>query len=153
MKLMRNPADLMAGLFLIGSALLFLWTGRALRAGTITQMGPGYTPNLLCYAQMLLGAGVLATAVLKDGEALEPWGWRPVLIVTSAVAFFAAAIEPLGLLTAVIGTVILSGFATHESRHGQNIILAILLAGFSALVFVKGLNLQVPIWPAGWGRA
>ncbi|RDJ20656.1 tripartite tricarboxylate transporter TctB family protein [Bosea caraganae] len=149
---MRNPAEIVSGLFLIGTALLFLWIGRALPAGSVTQMGPGYTPNLLAVIQLVLGLAVLAIGVVRDGEPLEPWRWRPVVTILAAVAFFAVSLEYIGLVGAVVGTVILSGFATPQSRHVQNVLLAGALALFTVLVFVKGLSLQIPVWPLGWGR-
>nr|PZN37845.1 MAG: tripartite tricarboxylate transporter TctB family protein [Pseudomonadota bacterium] len=148
MKLTRNPTDVLAGILLIGTALAFLWIGRTLRPGSITQMGPGYAPNLLCFIQILLGLGVLAAGFRKEGEPAETWSLRPVLIVALAIAVFAVSIEELGLLAAVCATVIVSGFASPESRHGQNLLLALFLALFSTVVFVKGLNLQIPVWPA-----
>lgn len=149
----RNPVEIISGLFLIATALLFLWIGRPLATGSVTQMGPGYAPNLLCAAQIVLGLAVLAIGFIKPGEALEAWGWRSAAVVLSALAFFAVSIEHVGLVGAVIGTVILSGFATSESRHGHNVLLAAALAVFTVLVFVKALNLQIPVWPVSWGRA
>lgn len=149
----RNHAEIISGLFLIGTALLFLWIGRTLPTGSVTQMGAGYTPNLLCIAQILLGLAVLAIGFVKEGEPLEPWRWRPVVIILSAVAFFAVSLEYIGLVGAVIGTVILSGFASPESRHLQNLLLGAALAVFAVFVFVKALSLQIPVWPLGWGRA
>jgi putative tricarboxylic transport membrane protein len=138
-----------SGLFLIGIAVVFLWQGRSLRMGTLDEMGPGYFPNLLCALQIMLGSAVLVSAFVGGEDAPEPLRLRPLLFVLASVCFFGAAIESLGLPMSLVGTVVIAGLAQQGARYLQNLALGVLLAVVCTLIFIKGLALQMSIWPAG----
>jgi hypothetical protein len=152
MPKLRNPTEFFSGLFLAATAAAFWWLARDLEMGTVTQMGPAYAPTLLSYCLFGIGVAVMVIGMTRDGEPIPAVSWRPAVIILASVLFFALAIEHLGLPLTVIGTVMISGLATPLSHHVQNAILACFLAAAVALVFVVGLGLQIPIWPAGWGH-
>lgn len=52
----KAPQDLVAGLFLIALALLALWAGSDLNAGTMRTMGPGMLPKAVATLIALVGA-------------------------------------------------------------------------------------------------
>ncbi|MDR0440312.1 MAG: tripartite tricarboxylate transporter TctB family protein [Candidatus Accumulibacter sp.] len=149
---MRDRNNLYAGLLLIGSALVFLWQGWGLDAGTLDEMGPGYFPNLLCALQILLGSAVLVSSFAGDAAPSEAFQPRPLVLVLASVGFFGLSIERLGLPLALFGLVMIAGLALRRARHWQNALLAIMLAVFCTLIFIKGLALQMSIWPAGMMR-
>ncbi|GHU26371.1 membrane protein [Betaproteobacteria bacterium] len=146
---MRNRNDVYAGLFLIGVAIVFIWQGWGLYVGTLDEMGPGYFPNLLSVLQILLGSAVFAGGFSKAGELPEAFRPRPLILVLASIGFFCLTIEHLGLFLSLFGVVMIAGLAQQRAQHVHNVILAIALAFFSALIFVKGLSLQMTIWPAG----
>jgi CHASE2 domain-containing sensor protein len=57
-------------------------------------------------------------------------------------------LEWLGLVIALIVVVIVAALASRESRPLEVAALAGALAAFSVAVFVYGLRLPLPIWPA-----
>ena len=145
----RDRNGVYAGSFLIATAFIFLWQGWDLPGGTLGEMGPGYFPNGLCGLQTLLGSAVLVGGFVEEGAAPEIFRGRPLVFVLASVCFFGITIERLGLPLSLIGLVMISGLAQKDARHLHNLILAILIAVVCALIFVKGLALQMTIWPAG----
>lgn len=71
--------------------------------------------------------------------------WRPALLVTAAVVWFALTIDGLGLLLACFGTVLLASFARGGLRWWQPLAVAAALTFASWLIFVVGLRLRVPL--------
>ena len=145
----KDRNNIYAGLFMIGLSAVFLWQGRSLYVGTLDEMGPGYFPNLLCMLQILLGSLVLINGFTKTGEPPDVFNPRPLILVLASLGFFGLAIERLGLSLSLLGVVMIAGLAQRRAQHVHNMILAIVLTVFCVLVFVKGLNLQMTIWPAG----
>jgi hypothetical protein len=115
-------------------------------------MGPGYFPNLLCVLQIVLGSAVLAGGLTGDAVPPEPFQPRPLVLVLASVGFFDLTIERLGLPLALFGLVMIAGLALQRNRHWHNALLAVALAVFCVLIFIKGLALQMTIWPAGMMR-
>ena len=145
----KDRNNIYAGLFMIGLSAVFLWQGRGLYVGTLDEMGPGYFPNLLCALQILLGSLVLIHGFTKTGAPPDAFDPRPLILVLASIGFFGLAIERLGLSLSLLGVVMIAGLAQRRTQHIHNMILAIALTVFCVLVFVKGLNLQMTIWPAG----
>ena len=58
--------------------------------------------------------------------------------------------KPLGLALSTVAPVVISAYGGHEFKWKEVIILSVLLVVFSVLVFVKGLTLPFPIWPAAF---
>jgi hypothetical protein len=146
---MQDRNDVYAGLFLIGTAIVFLWQGWNLAVGTIDEMGPGYFPNLLCGLQILLGSAVLVSGFTGKAAAPEMFQPRPLALILASLCFFGLTIQRLGLPLSLFGLVMISGLAQRQARHAHNVILALALAVFCVLIFIKGLSLQMTIWPAG----
>src|SRR5262245_13715943 len=142
----RNPNDVLAGLFLILVASLALVLAWPLRIGSTAAMGPGYLPKLLIAMQLVFGLAVLAQGVFGAPDRLESWSLRPLVFILAAVAFFGLTIERFGLVAAVLGLVILATLAHRGTRPVEGLLLAAVLAAFSVLVFVKALGLPMPVW-------
>ena len=104
LRLLRRK-DVLAGLMFIAVAVLGLWASRDYPIGTATRMGTGYVPRLLCW--ILLGLGVAGRAQgLRGsrGDALDraPPIWRALIFVPASLLVFAFAIEPLGVVVAIV---------------------------------------------------
>lgn len=78
----------------------------------------------------------------------KPCHWRPLVAILASIALFAALFSTLGLVAACIGCVLVAGTATAPVRWAQLFLLGPVLAGFSALLFVKGLGLPFRLWPS-----
>ena len=97
----------------------------------------------------------LETAIEQGPEVLEErpmrpvvFGaipWRPLLLVTAAVIWFAVTIDGLGMLLAAFGTVVLASWARSGVRWWQPLVVGAVLTLASWLIFVVGLQLRVPL--------
>jgi hypothetical protein len=78
---------------------------------------------------------------------IAAWGEKSLFLVLSAVVAFGYLLRPLGLVIATLVLVFVSAYGGHEFRVKEVTILFAVLAVFSALVFVWGLTLPIPLWP------
>ena len=88
-----------------------------------------------------------ASAVLAVFLFIAAWGERSLFLVLSATVAFGYLLRPLGLVIATAVLVFVSAYGGHEFRVKEVTILFAMLAVFSALVFVWGLTLPIPLWP------
>ena len=64
-----------------------------------------------------------------------------------AVLLYALTLLRLGFVVSLILLMIMSATAHSEFRWKETIISTVVLGIFSYLAFVKGLELQFPVWP------
>lgn len=153
----KSRRDLVAGLLFVFTGVAFAWGATVYDFGDSANPGPGYFPFGLGVILALLGALLLFKAMTietGDGEPIGAIGWRPLLVVVASILVFAFALPRLGLPLAVALVSFVVSFATTESRAWESALLSAGLAVFSALVFIKGLSLNLPLWPAplsAWG--
>jgi hypothetical protein len=143
----RNWNDVSFGLFLALIGVAGLAVTSELRPGTAMRMGPGYLPSWLSWACIGLGAIILAKGFAKAGEAPEGWSLRPLVMISAAVTAF-VLVERIGLFAAVVAVTLIGSAGDPETKWGQSLALAALLAFMCALVFVKALGLAFPLWPS-----
>ncbi len=140
-----SPKEFWAGLIylLMGGCAIFL--SQSYEMGTATRMGPAYFPTVL--GGLLSGIGVLAVGrgLTVKGSPLEKIALRPLVITISATVLFAATVRGLGLALALPLYIVLTSIASPRFRLGPALILAAALTLFCCLVFVKGLNIPLPI--------
>jgi hypothetical protein len=67
-----------------------------------------------------------------------------------ACVVYGYLMKPLGLVLATGALVYISAFGGHEFKWKEVTILYAALVVFSVLVFVKGLTLPFPLWPAAY---
>jgi hypothetical protein len=153
----RAPQSIAGGLVLLALAALALWLTRDLDQGTLNAMGPAMLPRWLAIGVGLAGLALLASAFIKEGDALERWSLRGPVFVIGAILAFALTIRPfsfggiaspgLGLLFAGPLAIILGGYATPEARLRELVILALSLTPFCMVLFGDLLNLPIPVFP------
>jgi hypothetical protein len=139
--------DLAFGLFLIAlAAVAFAATG-SLTMGTAADMGPGFVPRALAWIILGFGLSFLVTGVLKSREPIPAPAWRPLVMILASIAVFAVLFGKLGLIAACVGSVVVAGAATSPVRWLQLLVFGVVIAAFSAVLFVKGLGLPFKLWP------
>ncbi len=143
----RDIPDILAGAVMIGLGALGLWAGRDLRFGSAAMMGPGFLPDVICGMLIAFGAYVLIKAFAKAYEPIGESNIKPLIILVIAIAGFAFMSETLGFVIATIWLLVIGSLADQESRWKEIAISAVLLTSIGALVFIKGLGVQMPIWP------
>ncbi len=141
--------DRLAGLLFILLGAGFAFGAGTYDMGTAAQMGPGYFPRLLGALLALLGMAIFASA--KTGAGRPSSGglpWRAILAVLCGVGAFGLLLKPLGLFLAALLLVGLSSLAQQRPRWGEVLASALVLAGAASVIFVWGLQLPLPLWPA-----
>jgi hypothetical protein len=128
-------------------AFFVAWSFTHYQMGSAVRMGPGYFPALLGGLLVLLGAAVLAQSLALDGPRVAKFHFRPLILVTLSVIAYGYLMKPGGLLVATAAAVFIGAFAGHEFKWKEVSIVAVVLAIFSWLVFVKGLTLPFPLCP------
>lgn len=144
---LKSHRDFWAAMLFAVISLVFLWQSVGLTMGTAARMGPAYMPRMLC-GLMLLVAIVLFIRSFRmgDGEPIT-LSLRPMLLIPAAIAVFALALYPLGLVISVILSVVVASLSDSESRPVEVALTAAFLSVFSVAVFSYGLGLNFPLWP------
>jgi len=145
----RNYRDFWSGAMFLGLGLLFVIFSQAYQLGTPARMGPGFFPTMLGAILGLLGLIVMWTSTARStAEAhLESVGWRELFLVLGAVGVFGLALTHLGMVVAITLLIAISAIASHEFNWKETLVSIVVLLVLSDLVFVRGLELQFPVWP------
>jgi putative tricarboxylic transport membrane protein len=147
----KSPKDFWAGLMFMGVGLFFVvWAATHYQLGTAVRMGPAYFPILLGGLLAFLGLLVLLESFAMAGPPVPKFKFRPLILISLACVVYGYLMKPLGLVGATAAIVIISAYGGHEFKWKEVIILCIVLIVFSVLVFVKGLSLPFPLWPAAF---
>ena len=75
---------------------------------------------------------------------------KALVLISVACIVYGYLMKPLGLVVATALLVFISAFGGHEFKWREVAILYVILIIFSVLVFVKGLTLPFPLWPAAF---
>lgn len=148
----RSPKDLALGLIYLGIGAVGLWIALDFPMGRAGRMGPGYFPRVICSLLICFGIVSIALGLLRKGEAIAPFAWRPLAIVIGSTALFAVLLEPAGLLLSLALYVGLSSLAAANTRITMGTILSLAaLIAFCALVFIVGLGLPIRFFGTWFG--
>ncbi len=151
--MIKDQRDFFAGLLFVAFGAFFCFYSVAhYPLGSASRMGPGYFPMLLGSFLMVLGAAIAFKALVfrptEDDGKITAIDWRTVIIILGSVLIFALLLRPAGLIPATFVMVFLSGFANRDFKWVQTIVLSLVMSIVVWLIFVWGLDLTVPIWPA-----
>jgi len=119
-----------------------------LERGTPARMGPGFIPTALSLALCAMGLILLAWSLARSRRlAVEPWALKNLAIIFGSMAAFALTLKPLGLALSLMLLVVISSFAAADRRWHETVILAVVAAVVSIVLFVYLLGLHIPVWP------
>ena len=138
--------DFAFGTFLIALALIAFGATGSLTIGTAADMGPGFVPRALAWIILAFGVTFLVTGFAKARAPIPAPAWRPLAAILASIALFAVLFAKLGLIAACVGAVVVAGAATSPVRWLQLVAFGVVIAAFSALLFVKGLGLPFRLW-------
>lgn len=166
----RSPLDLGGGLFLILLGVIGLIGGYDLPFGTLSGIGSGLLPRVVSLLVCTFGFLLVIQSFLSDGDRLERWHLRGPVFVLGAVILFALLIRgstltiggilgipvlasfkipSFGLIVAGPVSMLVSGFASNETRPVEAIIFAVIMTLLGGLLFKDMLGLPIPFDPAG----
>jgi hypothetical protein len=146
----KSQKDFWSGLMFVAAGLGFAAGAANYSFGTSARPGPGYFPFGLGILLAILGAMVLFKALTVETEGGDPVGaipWRPLILITLSVVVFGLALPRLGLILTLPILILIASFAGDEFRLKEVIVNFIVLTLGSWAVFIKGLNLVIPLWP------
>jgi len=147
----KSQRDFWSGLMFLVAGVVFAVGATNYSMGSSARPGPGYFPLLLSVIMAIIGAVVLFKALVIESEGGDRIGtvaWRPLLVIVAAIAVFALIIDRLGMIVTVPVLIAMSSLAGDEFRWRGVIVSAAVLTIGSWLVFVVGLKLTIPVWPA-----
>ncbi len=150
----RNHRDFWSGVMFVAIGIAFVIFSQEYQMGTPARMGPGFFPMVLGALMALLGLVIAWQSTSSDNAELrvERIGWRELLLILAAITAFAVALPRLGMVISVALLIAVSAFASYEVRWKETIVSIVVLLTLSWLVFVKGLDLQFPVWPTFLGN-
>ena len=154
MTLRVNIPDLAFAAFLVALGAFAFVLASELTVGTAAAMGPGYVPRGLALIIMVYGVVLGLRAAFTGQQAFPEIAWRPLILVSAAVALFAVLLPIVGLALTSLAVVTCSGLAAYDVRLRENALLAVALAIFAVLLFVTVLRLPIQVWPElpAWPR-
>ena len=144
-SLIRNPKDFWAGVIYVAVGLVAIIIGRDYGMGTASKMGPAYFPTVLGGLLALIGLISIVRSLLRPGEPLGVFAYKGAALVLIPMALFGGLVRGTGIVIALVVLVIMSAYASIKFRWGPSVALAIGLAVFSVLVFIKGLGIPLPL--------
>ena len=143
------------------SGLMFIVVGGSFAIGALNysfgssaRPGPAYFPFGLGVLLAILGGMILFEALTietEDGEPIGAFAWKPLFIILGAVLLFGFMLPRIGMVISLPILVLISAYASDEHTWVGTIVNATILTVMSWLVFVVGLKLTIPLWPAFMG--
>lgn len=152
----KSQRDFLSGLMFVATGIGFAFGATNYSMGSSARPGPGYFPLILSVLLAILGSIVLFKSLTIETDEGDPVGsiaWRPLLVVMASIAVFGAALPRLGLVLTVPLLIVMVSFAGNEFKLKGVIANSVILTAFAWFVFVWGLKLTIPMWPALGGAA
>jgi putative tricarboxylic transport membrane protein len=145
----KSPKDFWAGVMFIAFGLFFaVWAVVYYQMGTAVRMGPAYFPAVLGGLLAVLGLFTLLGSFAVEGPPVPQFSFRPLILISLGCVAYGYLMKPLGLVGATAALVFITAYGGHEFKWKEVTILYVILMVFSWAVFVKGLTLPFPVWPA-----
>jgi Tripartite tricarboxylate transporter TctB family len=147
LRLHEARKDLLAGGTFSAFGLAFAITASTYEVGSPLRMGPGFFPLVLGSVLVLLGILIAVkgfVAGVADDIGAAPW--RSMALLVAAILFFGFTVRGLGLVPALLVTVLLSALAGHHTGVIPAAVIAGCLTVLCVLIFVVGLQLRLPLF-------
>ena len=147
----KSQKDFVSGIALIAVGLAFAIGATNYSFGTSIRPGPGYFPFGLGVILAILGLIVLYGAMTverKNGDPIGSVPWRALICVVGAIVFFGFFLSGLGFLISFPTMIIITSAGGKECPWKDAILNAAILTGLSYAIFIYGLQLTIPVWPA-----
>ena len=147
----KSEKDFWAGLMFIVAGIGFALGALYYNFGSSARPGPAYFPFGLGVLTALLGSTVMFKALtfeVEGGDKIGDWPFKPAFTILGAVILFGFALVPLGMALALPLLIALSSMASGEFHWKEVLINSIVLTVGCWAIFIKGLALTLPLWPA-----
>jgi hypothetical protein len=143
--------DVLSGILFVALGATTLLYARRYPLGTLTDMGPGYFPAILGGALVVFGAIAASSSLLRAQFARVPHvALRPLLAIALCPVCFALLLDRIGLPLSVFCASMLACAARPGFLRPWAVLLSVVLAVISVLVFAVALSVPLRLWPAAW---
>ncbi|MPZ45145.1 MAG: tripartite tricarboxylate transporter TctB family protein [Betaproteobacteria bacterium] len=141
-----NNADFWAGVMFILFGAAAVYMSRDYPMGSAMRMGPGYFPTYLGILMMLFGLGIGAKGLLKGSDAIGPWAFRPIVVLSLGVIVFGLLIERVGFVPSLVALIVITTFAGRDIKWLELLIVTIALVAGAVAVFIYGIGLPYQLF-------
>ncbi len=149
----RNEKDFWSGVLFIAFGLFFAIGAQDYTFGTAQRMGPAYFPTVLGGLLALIGLGIAIKGLFsRIRDDVDKFHWRPLVLVLGSVLLFAVLLRPLGLALSLVVFIFVGALGGPDYKTKEVIVVAAVMIALVLAVFIWGLSLTVPVWPAFVGN-
>lgn len=141
----RHQKDFWIGIIFLFFGMAAVILGLDYPMGSAGRMGPAYFPTVLGGMLALVGAVGVIRSLLRHGDPVGKFYIKEIVLILLAVLLFGFLMRKAGLVPAVLVLVLMSAYASPKFTWGASLMLAVGLAVFAVVVFVKLLGLPMPI--------
>jgi hypothetical protein len=146
----KSQKDFWSGLMFVVVGLGFAWGATEYSFGSSARPGPAYFPFGLGILLAIMGALVWFASITvetEDGDRIGAIAWKPLIIITGAVVMFGVILPRLGMILSLPLLIVVAALAGDEFHWKDALLNTVILTLGSWLIFIKGLNLVIPMWP------
>jgi len=147
----KSEKDFWSGLMFIAVGVAFAWGALTYSFGSSARPGPAYFPFGLGVIMALLGGLILFKAMtieVEGGDPIGPWPLKQGALILFAVVLFGLLLPRLGMALCLPLLIGVSSLASGEFHLKEVLINCVVLTLASWGIFIKGLSLTIPLWPA-----
>ena len=145
-NVIKHPKDFWTGVMFLVVGLSAVLIGRDYAMGTAGRMGPAYFPTVLGGLLSVIGGIAIFRSFKRVGDPIEKFHLKPLLMVLAAVVLFGVLMRGAGLAPAAVVLIMVSACASPQFKWHEALLLAVGMAGFAVLVFVKLLGLPLAVF-------
>jgi hypothetical protein len=151
----KSERDFWSGLMFMAVGIAFAWGATTYSFGSSARPGPGYFPFGLGVLMAILGGMVLFKALtfeVEGGDKIGHVAWKPLTMIVATVAIFGWMLPHMGMFVALPILIVVAALAGDEFHWKDALISCVILTAGSYIIFIYGLKLTIPLWPAFMGR-
>lgn len=143
----RDYQDIAGGLLLTALGVFVALYSNQYDMGTPARMGPGFFPRVLGWILAVLGVLIALPAFFRAGPPVKVQ-WTNAVCVLGSIVVFAATLRPAGILLATFIAAFVASLADKEITWKGRVYVSLGVAVVTWGVFIFGLSMRLPVWPA-----
>ncbi|MFC0134599.1 small permease of tripartite tricarboxylate transporter [Massilia eurypsychrophila] len=147
----RHPKDFWTGIIFLFFGLGAVFIGQDYAMGSAGRMGPAYFPSVLGTLLAVIGLIGIIRSFILVGEPIGRFYMKELLMILAAILLFGILMRGAGLVPAILVLIFLSAYAGPKFNLKEVTFLAVGLAVFAVVVFVKLLGLPMAAFGPWFG--
>lgn len=150
----KHEKDFWSGVMFIVIGIAFVGFSMNYEFGTAQRMGPAYFPAVLGGVLAVMGLITLVQSLASSGDGhgkVGRFNFAPNAWVLGAIAIYGAILLKAGLMLSMVVLIVISMYGSHEFKWKEALGVSIVMGAIVYGVFVYGLKLTIPVWPAIFG--